>query len=40
MKLAAEQRKSLNVIDNLKKSMMRGMCAINFEAMNILDPNL
>lgn len=25
--------------DNLKKAFMRGVCALNFEAMNILDPN-
>ena len=25
--------------DNLKKAFMRSVCALNFEAMNILDPN-
>jgi hypothetical protein len=25
--------------ENLKKAFMRGVCALNFEAMNILDPN-
>jgi len=28
-----------NMQDNLKKAFMRGVCALNFEAMNILDPN-
>jgi centrosomal protein POC5 len=25
--------------DNLKKAFMRGVCALNFEAMNILHPS-
>lgn len=25
--------------ENLKKAFMRGVCALNFEAMNILNPN-
>ena len=25
--------------ENLKKAFMRSVCALNFEAMNILDPN-
>jgi centrosomal protein POC5 len=25
--------------ENLKKVFMRSVCALNFEAMNILDPN-
>ena len=29
----------VNMQDNLKKAFMRGVCALNFEAMNILDPN-
>ena len=29
----------VNMQENLKKAFMRGVCALNFEAMNILDPN-
>ena len=25
--------------ENLQKAFMRGVCALNFEAMNILNPN-
>jgi hypothetical protein len=25
--------------ENLKKAFMRGVCALNFEAMHILNPN-
>ena len=25
--------------ENLQKAIMRGVCALNFEAMNILNPN-
>jgi centrosomal protein POC5 len=28
-----------NMQENLKKAFMRGVCALNFEAMNILQPS-
>ena len=34
-----ETRNKMAMQENLKKAFMRGVCALNFEAMNILDPN-
>jgi centrosomal protein POC5 len=34
-----EQRNRSLMQDNLKKAFMRGVCALNFEAMNILHPS-
>jgi hypothetical protein len=34
-----ENKNKLMMQENLKKAFMRGVCALNFEAMNILNPN-
>jgi hypothetical protein len=34
-----EQRNKAMMQENLKKAFMRGVCALNFEAMNILHPS-
>jgi hypothetical protein len=34
-----ENRSKTMMQENLKKAFMRGVCALNFEAMNILNPN-
>lgn len=34
-----EQRNKMLIQENLKKAFMRGVCALNFEAMNILHPS-
>lgn len=34
-----ENRNKAMMQENLKKAFMRGVCALNFEAMNILNPN-
>lgn len=34
-----EQRHKTMMQENLKKAFMRGVCALNFEAMNILNPS-
>lgn len=34
-----EQRHKAMMQENLKKAFMRGVCALNFEAMNILNPS-
>jgi hypothetical protein len=36
--LDAAERNKLDMQDNLKKAFMRGVCALNFEAMSILKP--
>jgi len=33
------ERQKAAMQENLKKAFMRSVCALNFEAMNILDPN-
>ena len=37
--LERNNMQKVNMQENLKKAFMRGVCALNFEAMNILDPN-
>ncbi|CAG9329660.1 unnamed protein product [Blepharisma stoltei] len=37
-KINEEEEAKKNIQDNLKKAFMRGVCALNFEAMNILNP--
>lgn len=37
-KVTEEEEAKKNIQDNLKKAFMRGVCALNFEAMNILNP--
>jgi centrosomal protein POC5 len=32
-------RSKTNMQENLKKAFMRGVCSLNFEAMNILQPS-
>lgn len=34
-----ENKNKAMMSENLKKAFMRGVCALNFEAMNILNPN-
>jgi centrosomal protein POC5 len=34
-----ENKNKAMMQENLKKAFMRGVCALNFEAMNILNPN-
>jgi centrosomal protein POC5 len=38
-KIAYEEEEKQSIQDNLKKAFMRGVCAMNFEAMNILNPS-
>ena len=38
-KVQSEEDAKLAIQENLKKAFMRGVCAMNFEAMNILNPN-
>lgn len=35
----SEHRNKAMMQENLKKAFMRGVCALNFEAMNILQPS-
>jgi nitrate reductase NapAB chaperone NapD len=37
-KIAIEEEEKVSIQENLKKAFMRGVCAMNFEAMNILNP--
>ena len=37
-KIAVEEEEKISIQENLKKAFMRGVCAMNFEAMNILNP--
>ena len=39
-KIATEEEEKVSIQENLKKAFMRGVCAMNFEAMNILNPSL
>jgi hypothetical protein len=39
-KIVEEETRNRQIMqDNLKKAFMRGVCALNFEAMNVLNPN-
>ncbi|OMJ80977.1 hypothetical protein SteCoe_18686 [Stentor coeruleus] len=37
-RVAVEEEEKTSMQENLKKAFMRGVCAMNFEAMNILNP--